>query len=325
MTSKKFFWGIVLVAYSVVILFALLIRCIDPMDYMDNEFASWQQQKDYIRAQGAERQIIFLGDSVFKAAVLPELISEKAQVLALGGATPIEMYYTLNEYLSHHPVPEKVFISFSPLHYADMESYRSRNLYFHYFPWREVVASQMTIFRYDKQPWFKYVPDLADDTEYLLRLPTKYFRTIYDSRLQRSNANHKEYEAVSAARGHKYFGLSSDWYLDYKPYQGWLKPFVPLNSLDFYIKEIIDVCKNNNIEVHVVQEPIHTLDYELISSRGYLEAFQTYMHTLATESGIDVECELPVYGVEYFGDNLHVNEAGAKRYSIELRDKYLKK
>ena len=72
-----------------------------------------------------------------------------------------------------------------------------------------------------------------------------------------------------------------------------------------------------------MQEPIHVLDYELISSSGYLKAFQTYMRTLAKETGIDVECELPVYSVEYFGDNLHVNEEGAKRYSMELRNKYI--
>lgn len=74
--------------------------------------------------------------------------------------------------------------------------------------------------------------------------------------------------------------------------------------------------------MRIVQEPVHVIDYELIKNSGYLADFQAYMSHLARETGAEVELAMPVYEVEYFGDNLHVNEAGAKRYSTELREKY---
>lgn len=322
MKYKKYFYFLSGTFYVILISAVIATYSLNPMDYMDNEYPNWEQQKDYIHTAGTQQQTLFLGDSIFKAAILPELFGDNAYVLALGGATSIEMHYALTEYLKNHPTPNRVFVSFSPLHYANIESYRSRNLYFHYLPWRMAIASQLEIFGRDNLPWFQYVPDMVEDAEYIMRLPTKYFRTVYDSRLRRGEKNRLEYKQVASARGHKYFGLSDDWYKQYKPYKDWLKPFVPLGSLDYYLREIIAVCKANDIEVHIVQEPVHVMDYELIEKSGYLADFQAYMSRLACETGAEVELAMPVYEVEYFGDNLHVNEAGAKRYSIELREKY---
>lgn len=292
------------------------------MDYMDNEYASWQQQKNFLREKGENTTVIFLGDSTLQAAVLSDMLEADARGLALGGATPIEMHYALEEYLRHHPQPQKVFIAFSPLHYANMESYRSRDLYFHYLPWRQVMASQVEIFRRDKLPWFQYMPDLAEDLEYMLRLPTKYFRTIWDSRLARGDFNRQQYEAISQAKGHRYFGFSTDWYEAYQPYEGWLKPFEPLGSLQYYLYDMIDICQERGIEVHILQTPMHSLDYELISSSGYLADYLDFIARIAREKDISVERELPVYDVSFFGDNLHVNEAGANRYTQSLKEKY---
>ncbi len=297
-------------------------RWLDPMDYMDNEYASWQQQKNFLLENGENVPVIFLGDSVCQASIMPEVLGNNIRILAVGGATSIEMHYALKEYLRHHPKPQKVFIAFSPLHYANMEAYRSRDLYFHYLPWRQVVASQLEIFRRDRLPWFTYVPDMAEDLEYMLRLPTKYFRTIWDSRLARGDFNRQQYAEISQARGHRYFGLETDWYVDYRPYEGWLQPFEPLGSVQYYLYEIIDICKEQGIEVQLLQVPMHSLDYELIRDSGYLADYMAYMEQIAREKGISVEKELPVYEVDFFGDNLHVNEAGARRYSQWLKDAY---
>ena len=322
MTDKKFFWGIGIWLVLLLAGFMAAARWLDPMDYMDNEYASWQQQKNFLLENGENVPVIFLGDSICQSGVMPEILGDDIRVLALGGSTAIEMHYALEEYLRHHPQPQRVFIAFCPMHYANMESYRSRDMYFHYMPWHQVLASQLEIFRRDELPWFQYVPDLAEDLEYMLRLPTKYFRTIWDSRLARGEANRQQYEAITQARGHRYFGLSDNWYEPYRPYEGWLKPFKPLASIEYYLYDMIDICKARGIEVQILQAPMHALDYELLRSSGYLADYLDFMARIAREKDIPVETEMPVYDVSFFGDNLHVNEAGARRYSQSLKERY---
>ena len=322
MTDKKFFWGICGWLFCLMLIFMVAVRWLDPMTYMDNEYASWRQQKDYIQGNGQPARVLFLGDSIFQAAVMPEVLGNDVRVLALGGATAIEMNYALQEYLKHYPKPEKVFMAFSPLHYANMESYRSRDLYFHYLPWRQVVDSQLEIYKRDKLPWFQYAPDMAEDMEYMLRLPTKYFRTIFDSRLSRGDFNREQYETIGQAKGHRYFGLSQDWHHSYQPYVGWLQPFETLGSIDYYLRDIISICQNNGIQLYIVQAPMHNMDYELITESGYLYDFQQYMEKLAQETGVPVEITPPAYDVNLFGDNLHVNQMGALAYSQNLKARY---
>ena len=64
------------------ILAMLILTCvmwiIPEKSYFDGEYSSWRQQKDYTHTQGNESQIIFLGDSAFKAAVIPAMISDDA-------------------------------------------------------------------------------------------------------------------------------------------------------------------------------------------------------------------------------------------------------
>lgn len=308
--------------FLVLVSFIIFGKLVSPMKYMDNEYPYWINQKDYIRTAGAGREILFLGDSAFQAAILPQAIAPNAYVLALGGATPLEMHYTLTEYLKHHEKPESIYLAFIPIHYADMESYRTRNLYFHYFPWREVVSSQWNICRRDDLPLQRCLGDIAEDMEYVLRLPTKYFRTMYDSGMKREAFNLAEYHKIREARGHKHFGLSADWHKSYQPYPGWLQPFRPLGSLDFYLREIIRICQEQEIALHVLQNPMHEFDYRLTKESGYYDAFLAYMERLREETGASVMMEIPVYEVEYFGDNLHVNEAGAKRYTEYVRQRY---
>ncbi len=322
MTERRYFFSIVFGILGMMLLLTVGIWMLPPDSYMDNEFASWQQQKDYVHQPGTKREILFLGDSAFKAAVLPDEIAPNAYNLSLGGATPLEMYYSLRDYLEVHPDPQAVFLSFSPVHYMDMESYHTRNFYFHFLGGRDAIASQLEIFQKDDIPWRKRPGLLVWDMAYLARVPMMYYRTIQSSKLQRGQGNQEEYDRVARACGHKYFGLSTDWVSHYQTYEVIKRPFVPLESLHDYLIAMIHMCQERGIPVFIVQEPIHTLDSEVVEANGYLTAYKAYMDRVAEETGIPVERDVPVYDVAFFGDFQHMNEQGAKRYSRNLKERY---
>ena len=322
MTERRYFWSIVLGIFCVMAVLTAMIWMI-PLDrYMDNEFASWQQQKDYVHRPGEEREILFLGDSVFKAAVLPEEIAPNAYNLALGGATPLEMYYSLRDYFAVHPAPQAVFLAFSPVHYMDMESYHTRNFYFHFLGARDAIASQLFVFQRDDTPWRERPGLLVWDVAYLSRVPMMYYRTIRSSELHRDGGNREEYGRVASARGHKYFGLTNDWLASYQTYEVFQRPFVPLESLHDYLVAMIRLCQERGVPVFVLQDPMQPLDYAVISQSGYLADYEAYMDRVAEETGVPVEREIPVYDVSFFGDFQHVNEQGAMRYSHWVRTRY---
>lgn len=292
--------------------------------YMDAEYPYWMQQRDYIEAEGDREEILFLGDSAFKAAVLPEVIAPEAYNFALGGGTAIEMCYALETYLERHPKPKAVFIAFGSVHYADIESYQTRTMYFHYLPFREAFLSQYRILSMDGMPYEK-IPDwVLGNLQYMLRFPTKYFRTLWTSRLERGEGNRQAYESVSSAKGHRLFGTDGEWMKHYKTYEVLLRPFRPLPSVDHYMRRMLDRCKAEGIPVRVFQIPVHELDYNIIRSNGYLEDYLAYMDRLERETGVPVEKELPVYDLKEFGDFMHVNAKGAARYSRELKEKLQK-
>lgn len=328
MTSfKRFFFAAAGLSLLPLLLVIAATWLSDPMDYMDYDYPYWTWQKNHARGHGETREVLFLGDSMLRAAVLPDRLGKNVYNLALGGGTPTEMYYSLLAYLEGHPAPLAVFVSFGSVHYADIESYRTRNFYFHYLPWYEAIESQKNILLMDEVPLREWPKMIGEDIEYLLRLPTKYFQTLRTSRLGRGAANRDMYSTVEKARGHRFFGTGEggDWVQGYKPYKMITVPFRPLPSQEFYMKKLLALCTDRSIPVKVIQEPIHSLDYALIKKSGYLRDYQDFLRKISRATGVDVETDIPVYSPELFGDFMHVNMKGAVRYTDDFRQKYFKK
>ena len=315
----NFFVGTILGMF----LLTLAISFIPEMDYFDGEYPSWCQQRDYTHIEGNESQIIFLGDSAFKAAIIPELIADNAYNLSLGGAGPLEMYYSLKNYLQNHPKPQKVFISFGPMHFIYLERYYDRTLYFHFLSPNEQIESQLNIFNYDNVALINRPLILLENIQYMIKFPTKYFQTIKKSELNRGALNIDNYQQVASERGHMFFGLDSEWFNHYKPHEQLQVDFKLLKVEDFYMRKLLQLCLDNDIPVQIVQTPVNKFTYETASKHDYFSPYFEYLRSLSREFNINVETELNIYDVNLFGDHLHVNEKGAVIFTNKLKDKYI--
>ena len=322
MNDKKFLIYFFLCVISGMILFSIAIYSLDEMKYFDGEYPAWIQQKNYTHTKGNESQILFLGDSAFKAAIFPELIAEDAYNLSLGGAGPIEMYYSFKNYLANHPKPQKIFISFGPMHFIYLDRYRDRTLYFHFLNPNEQIESQINIFKFRDVALIDMPMMLIENLQFLMRFPTKYFQTIKMSELKRDSLNQNLYEKISLERGHMLFGNDPNWFNHYVPHEQLQVDFKLLNVEDFYMRQILKLCNDNKISVKIVQAPINQLTYQTASEHNYFQPYFEYLRSLSNEFDVEVETELIFYDLNLFGESLHLNEEGAEIYTRYLKSKY---
>ena len=325
MPARKFFFALVVLLTASLALVPVVALRYPAMAYYDGEYPAWMEEKDALRAPDAAAAapaVLFLGDSVMKASVMPEVLGTGAVNLALGGGTPIEMHYALTEYLGHHGAPRAVFVGFSPVHYTEAEQFDKRALYFHYLPWREGLTARLRMLSLDGVPWYLWGSLLAEDASYMLRLPTKYWRTMLGSGFARGEENRRVYDEVRAARGHMLFERVPDWTEKGFPYYTPGEPFSPLPSLDWYLRDLIRICRARGIEVHILRLPLEPLLADAYEESGYLAAVDAYLSRVAREEDATLEAAQRVYGAEVFGDSLHPNAEGARRYSRELLEEY---
>ena len=292
------------------------------MNYFDEEYPYWKEQKDYITEGGKNNEILFLGDSVAKVGILPKIVSDNSYNIAIGGTTSVEMYYSLNTYLKNNKPPKKIFMAFSPIHYSHLEWYKTRTIYFHYLTFEEMIESEKIILK-DDDIFFYEKPGLFwEDMECFLRFPNKYYLTIRNSKLKRKTQNESQYENARAANGRMFFPPVFNWEMKYKENKYVTKGFQKRKSIDCYLKKIFTLAKENNIKVYIIQMPINKITYESLKKRDYIKNFNEYMEELSKNTDIHIEKELPIYDTKLFDDYMHLSKEGAEIYTKNLKKKY---
>ncbi len=299
---------------ALVIVVTPLPWLLNPMKYMDDEYPYWIQQKNYIYSQHPQKRILLLGDSRMKMDVIANDMGKDVYNLALGGGTSIEMYYTMLHYLEHNDAPDTVIIGFGPTHYVEIGTYESRNLYFHYLENSEIDEVDKIMKQYDGKD--------INATPYKYRLPSVYLKPLIKSivwpRLQK---NQEEYNRVDDASG-TWLPVAAKNMDKVVPQEVGQKKFIVKKSVDYYLGKLIELCKENSIEVFIEQLPMGEYGHEKLTQMGYLADYYVYMESLKEKYGITVNEQLPVYENKYFRDGSHLNENGATVFTEELKQKY---
>ena len=316
MNGKRFSLGLVAIIAFMVLLTTGLVWSLPEERYMDGEYPYWKQQKDYTLKDGTQLEALLLGDSRIKIGVRPELLGDDVYNLALGGGTPMEMYYTLVDYLKHHPVPRIIIVSFGPMHYARAEVYMGRNAYFHYFSNGRLRETNQKILELDG------IDYRSECHSYMYRLPQIYMKRVISSLSSpRTSENRKIYKKSSEARG-RMFGATRDDLKNVEPPESNEEHFHPLASQTYYMQKLIETCLEHHIPLHIEQAPMGRYGLAKLKASGYLAEYEAYMQNFADAYPIDVNPIIPGYEDDEFGDVSHLNEKGQIRFTEELRKKY---
>lgn len=317
MNGKRFVFGIMGIVVTLLLVLEALIWIWPLKKYMIEEYVWWQQQKEYTLANHGKQEIILLGDSRMKLGWNPAEFYPDTVNLALSGSSPIEMYYSLMRYVEHNQNPKAVIIGFAPIHYANMEGYTGRSLYFH---WLENDELRETVAILLQEEHKDYTSEVR---QYQWRMPNVYMRSIVD--VIRGKKKHYDYDDI-------YSVLEKN--AGYIPYSGSKAGqdvipdetknirFIPLNVQTYYMNAILSICKERGVKVFIEQLPMGEYGHKLLTEYGYMTEYEKYMDGFKDGDRVMVNSKISVYPAEYFGDNSHLNAEGAKKFTQEMKDKY---
>jgi hypothetical protein len=105
------------------------------------DVSRWRFKIETARNADKKFDKIIVGDSSADAAFVPRYKEGEVFNMSLGGGTPIDAYYYLKTYLSHHSPPKKVIISFSALSFQSKEELLSHCLLSGSFDYVEMVKA----------------------------------------------------------------------------------------------------------------------------------------------------------------------------------------
>ena len=297
------------------ILAVVIYTAVVPYGYMDTEYPSWKYTKDF----NAPVENIILGDSRAMADLIPSNFDTQTVNLAVGGATSIEMYYTLNTYIKNNGCPKNVIIMFAPFHYTIIDNFWTRTAYFNYLS----ISDMSELYSYAEATESEtllrkgYKNDLLS---YRLRFPDKYLPALINSKLiGRYSENKTQYDKVASSLGYGEFGTadgSSD--LNYESTYEEMHKTKDAVLLDIYLNKLLTLCEDNGINTILTIPPMNHSSYVELNP-SYTDDLYYYLEGLkAKHKAVKIDSTIPEYDDIYFGDASHLNNKGAIKFTEEF-------
>lgn len=306
-----------------------------PMYYMDDEYAMYVQQNDYVTGKlnnenavtathgdnRASDRVLILGDSRAKAGFQPAKLWEGSYNIALGGASPIEGYYGLKKYLANHEKPRTVIMAYAPMHYMDVDTLWTRSIYFHTLSpedFRDLVRNAANFQDTEKILIENY------NVEYLMHyfyMPNKYATALKKSAfVLRHEKTVQKYNDMVAYKGHSFYGTAE--YSDGVNGEAKVTDFAASDIITWYLEETFALCRENGIQVILEQTPMNETSYGILTE-DFKNHFRSYMYDLAANNpDVTVFPDFLCYPNDCFGDADHLNEKGVSVYCGYMMEKY---
>lgn len=317
---------LVIICLPIIILFQVICAAF-PMYYLDNEYAMYKQQKDYISENNDYNRVLILGDSRAKASFMPSQLGEDVYNISLGGISPVESYYMLTEYLENHQAPEYLVLAYAPMHLCEASDENDnfvlwkRCIYFHTFNDKDFFDLAKNSKNFENT----YLVDR--DHLYLEYFMHKiYFPTKYAVALQkamfsnRHQVNVEKYNQMIEQKGYSLFGTSGE--------NGGVNGEAKLNDFkasdlsDYYLNAIFALCREKNIQVVLEQLPMTETSYIIIKDDFYLH-YDMYLADLqAKNTDVRISRAVQYFDNSLFGDSDHLNTDGAVAFCQMMRDRY---
>lgn len=334
MKNVKFILKCILAALPIIGIVTFTLVC--PFCYMDEEYPAWRYTMDVCEGKITDDfDTVIVGDSRAMAALIPKELEDavgKTVNLAVGGATSIESYYFIKQYLENNDAPKNIIIMIAPFHYSYIDNFDTRTVYFRSLKLSDSTeiyknANNLDTIKEDNSEDKSSVIEgnyIINELSARLGLPTKYLPALMNSRfIGRRAENEALYSAYRDSCGQGFFGTED--YCDAPNYEvnyTEMKKDADARLLDMYYEKLLGICSENAERVIVLQAPMNTASVSKLN-KGYTDEYLNYVEEKCSGySNLEYEREITEYANEYFGDASHLNEKGAKKYSKEVAGRY---
>ncbi|MCI9624906.1 MAG: hypothetical protein HFI23_16495 [Lachnospiraceae bacterium] len=289
----------------------------NPLGYMDEESPHYLWNKEKVNSEETcYYDTIILGDSMANAAYMPEVLSDTAINLSLGGMTPVENYYVLQDWLTTHRAPQVCYLSFQDAHMIMEDCFWTRTMYSHRFR-REQNLEILRTAEIFREPTIITDTYKTDFISYELFLPNKYIASIMNSGFnQRYEKNVETQKRDELHRG-RYVARGADEFEGGE--KAALEEFYVNPIFEDYYRRLIAMCVENGIQVRIVKLP-HP------ENVGFTEEYKAQFHEFYGNLQKDYP-EITVdwitnYDRKCFVDANHLNTYGALKLSSDIRALY---
>ncbi len=312
-----------LLILSLPLFILMAVAAIFPMTYMSPEYPLWQEERDFVHEKGGRSyERLILGDSRAKSGLIPIKFDESGNTynMAIGGATPIEMYYAYDNYLKGHEAPKEAILIFAPYHFCDIDNF-DQTLYYNYLDLGEILSLERHCALKSDGRVIAYDGWITDVISYKARFPSKYLAAVYDALPEwDSSKNLEKYAKVRASLGHTLFGTEeSNNSPSYETHHEVFDSSAPV--LEYY-EMLLNRLEEGRVKVIIEEAPLNPVSHEGLYP-AFTEGFEAFMQGVRERHpGFTVVSAIPLYEADCFGDNNHLNDKGANKFTAELKEKY---
>lgn len=306
------------------VLISILISCL--LFYcLDCYWSNWLEKQDsekQIWIMDKKKQhynIAFLGASrVFTCidvSLVEKILKEKAINLGCDGASVMENYVVLSQFLKHENKIDKLYLQLDNTALSDMKKALSYPFHDYLFLNKlkedEVKEAFIEDKGYLKYYFWRYIP-LSKYAEF------NHFYTLNFIK-QKSQSNDSGFDKNS---GSKLIAMDMPDSLITKIKSGTFHndSFTCDEKSKYYIDKIIELCKSNNIECNFFKMPIYNDSYIQFRSNNEMTSFLSKYAEKNSCRFIDFQSLALASNKNYFKDYSHLNAGGVKLFTPILSD-----
>ncbi len=310
-----------------------------PFFYNSKNNNRWHYLSERLRNGVSEQniEVLFLGESRVNAAIDVNKI-KNTWSFAAGGATSIEMFYTLVNYLKINPKPQIIYYSLSPRSMIELFSFWDfavRNDFFYYNEIAEIIRISGEL---EKHKTLQTIIETAGDIGVATNIQKKqtsvppilkYFsyRANYIGYFQldirqssivgAKEENLREFEIMDSMRGRRpHPALTTDY--PKENYETQLKHFLPPRLLHYYFMRTLDLCNKSGIKVIFEFSPMNETSVACLKP-SFVSEYQVYMQKIAEKyPAFEISDSIITYPDNQFGDPSHLNKSGRERFTDYL-------
>jgi hypothetical protein len=291
-----------------------------PLAFLDPEYPYWRAKQEMLRSCDLGR-VLVLGDSHAAVDIMPRRLAVAAANLAVGGGEPIEAQAALTRALACDTPPDRVILSFDPVHFVRADLFWERSVRFGFLDLAELRALRRrgaalgdASFAAAHAP--DGLPGPVRDLLYAARFPSLYGASLAKAGIAlRWPANRRALAAGMASRGQYFFGTDAG--SGTVAANAELADFAVLPVLDAYFEDMLSALDVRGIPVDFIAMPMNAATAAAMSPR-VLAGFSAYLdRAAARHRTFHVLGPLQVVWPDrYFGDGLgHLNPRGAALFS----------
>jgi len=248
-------------------------------------------------------------------------LSDSTYNIALGGASPIEGYYSLKEYLSAHEAPETLIIAYAPMHYMDVDTLWTRTVYFHNITKEDAMELFETAKQFQNTDKILIEDYELEFLQYQLYMPNKYATALKKSGfVGRHQLTKQKYDTVVEFEGHTFYG--TDEQSGGINGEAKVSDFADSDIITWYLEQTFVLCQEYGITVVLEQTPMNETSYGILTPE-FKAGYRTYMQELVLRNpDAMIYPDFYCYPNDCFGDADHLNAHGVEVYDAFLMEKY---